>query len=99
RTPASTLVPYTTLFRSIVGLMGMPRRVYTYPAGLGWETYNLISTVGVFIIVTGIGVFILNLIRSHWKGEEAGPNPWSADTLEWRSEEHTSELQSRENLV
>ncbi|HSJ34162.1 MAG TPA: cytochrome c oxidase subunit I [Acidimicrobiia bacterium] len=67
----------------IVGLMGMPRRVYTYPAGLGWETYNLISTVGVFIIVTGIGVFIFNLVRSHWKGEEAGPNPWNADTLEW----------------
>ena len=67
----------------IVGLMGMPRRIYTYPAGLGWDTYNLISTVGVFIIVAGIGVFILNLVRSHFKGEEAGPNPWGADTLEW----------------
>jgi cytochrome c oxidase subunit I+III len=66
-----------------VGLMGMPRRVYTYSAGLGWDLYNLISTIGVFVIVPGIGVFVWNVIRSYRKGEEAGPNPWGADTLEW----------------
>ncbi len=67
----------------IVGLMGMPRRVYTYPEGLGWGIYNLISTVGVFIIVAGIGVFIANLILSHRRREPAGHNPWGGDTLEW----------------
>jgi cytochrome c oxidase subunit I+III len=67
----------------IVGLMGMPRRVYTYPAGLGWEPYNLISTIGVLIIVPGIAVFIWNVIRSYRRGEPAGANPWGSDTLEW----------------
>jgi cytochrome c oxidase subunit I+III len=67
----------------IVGLMGMPRRVYTYPAGLGWDIYNLISTIGVFIIVAGIAVFIVNLVYSHRKKVPAGNNPWGADSLEW----------------
>jgi cytochrome c oxidase subunit I+III len=67
----------------IVGLMGMPRRVYTYEAGLGWGIYNLLSTVGVFIIIPGIAVFIWNVIRSYRRGEPAGANPWGADTLEW----------------
>jgi cytochrome c oxidase subunit I+III len=66
-----------------VGLMGMPRRVYTYEAGLGWDVHNLISTIGVLIIFPGLGVFIWNLIRSWRKGEPAGPNPWGADSLEW----------------
>ncbi|MEX2289447.1 MAG: cytochrome c oxidase subunit I [Mycobacteriales bacterium] len=66
-----------------VGLMGMPRRVHTYEAGLGWGIYNLISTLGVLIIVPGIGVFIWNVVRSYRRGQEAGPNPWGADTLEW----------------
>ncbi|HVM12897.1 MAG TPA: cbb3-type cytochrome c oxidase subunit I [Egibacteraceae bacterium] len=66
-----------------VGLMGMPRRVYTYPAGLGWEIYNLVSTIGVLIIVPGIAVFIWNVVRSYRRGQEAGPNPWGADSLEW----------------
>ncbi|MPZ52308.1 MAG: cytochrome c oxidase subunit I [Acidimicrobiia bacterium] len=67
----------------IVGLMGMPRRVYTYPAGLGWEVYNLISTIGVFIIAAGVAVFMFNVVRSRKKGEPAGHNPWGGDTLEW----------------
>ena len=67
----------------IVGLMGMPRRVYTYEAGLGWGIYNLISTIGVLIIVPGIAVFVWNVIRSYRHGREAGNNPWGADTLEW----------------
>ena len=68
----------------IVGLMGMPRRVYTYGAGLGWETYNLISTIGVlFFIVPGIAVFVWNVIRSYRRGEPAVANPWGGDTLEW----------------
>ncbi len=67
----------------IVGLMGMPRRIYTYPAGLGWETYNLISTIGVFIIVGGFVVFVTNVVHTHFRGAPAGHNPWGGDTLEW----------------
>jgi cytochrome c oxidase subunit I+III len=66
-----------------VGLMGMPRRVYTYDEGLGWGIYNFISTIGVLIIVPGIGVFVWNVVRSYRRGEPAGNNPWGADSLEW----------------
>jgi cytochrome c oxidase subunit I+III len=70
----------------IVGMLGMPRRVYTYPAGIGWDIYNLISTIGTFIIATSILVFLFNLIRSLRSGAPAGNNPWDADTLEWLTE-------------
>lgn len=65
------------------GLEGMPRRVYTYEAGLGWEIHNLLSTIGVLIIVPGIGVFVWNVVRSYRRGQKAGNNPWGADSLEW----------------
>ncbi|MPY94920.1 MAG: cytochrome ubiquinol oxidase subunit I [Acidimicrobiia bacterium] len=68
----------------IVGLMGMPRRVYTYDDGQGWGVYNLISTIGVVVfIVPGIAAFVWNVARSSRRGERAGNNPWGADTLEW----------------
>jgi cytochrome c oxidase subunit I+III len=67
----------------IVGLLGMPRRVYTYEAGLGWEPYNLLSSIGVLVILLGIAVFILNVARGFRRGEPAGANPWGGDTLEW----------------
>ncbi|MEZ5263491.1 MAG: cytochrome c oxidase subunit I [Acidimicrobiales bacterium] len=67
----------------IVGLLGMPRRIYTYDDATGWGIYNLISTAGVTMIVAGIAAFVVNVIRSFRKGEPAGPNPWGADTLEW----------------
>jgi cytochrome c oxidase subunit I+III len=70
----------------IVGLMGMPRRVYTYAAGQGWDVYNLLSTIGVAIIVPGIAVFIANVAWSWFRGDRAGNNPWHADTLEWALE-------------
>jgi cytochrome c oxidase subunit I+III len=70
----------------IVGLLGMPRRVYTYAEGLGWDSYNLISTIGVLIVGPGILVFIWNVWRSYRHGEPAGPNPWGADTLEWATD-------------
>ena len=66
-----------------VGLLGMPRRVYTYQAGLGWDIYNLLSTIGVFVIIPGIAVFVWNVFRSYRRGEEAGANPWGSDSLEW----------------
>ena len=67
----------------IVGLMGMPRRVYTYDADTGWGIYNLISTVGAFVLFAGVLTFIANMLYSHFRGEPAGANPWDADTLEW----------------
>jgi cytochrome c oxidase subunit I+III len=67
----------------IVGLQGMPRRVYTYDADTGWGVYNLISTVGAFILFAGVLTFIANLIYSHFRGVPAGANPWNGDTLEW----------------
>jgi cytochrome c oxidase subunit I+III len=67
----------------ISGLLGMSRRVYTYPAGLGWEVFNLISTIGAFIVALGVLVFVANVVWSLRYGATAGDNPWSADTLEW----------------
>ena len=67
----------------ISGLMGMPRRVYTYPAGLGWDTLNLITTVGAFLFAVGIGIFLVNVLISRHRGKPAGANPWDAPTLEW----------------
>jgi cytochrome c oxidase subunit I+III len=67
----------------IVGLMGMPRRIYTYPAETGWGIYNLISTIGAFILFFGILLFAVNVVVSVWKGKPAGANPWGGDSLEW----------------
>ncbi len=67
----------------VVGLLGMQRRVYTYEAGLGWDIWNLISTIGVLIIGPGLAIFIWNVWRS-WRGSsDPGPDPWGGDTLEW----------------
>ncbi|HKQ74144.1 MAG TPA: cytochrome c oxidase subunit I [Blastocatellia bacterium] len=65
------------------GFLGMPRRIYTYEEGRGWEIYNLISSVGVALQAAGITCFIVNLVRSYRKGEPAGEDPWDAWTLEW----------------
>lgn len=67
----------------ITGLLGMPRRIYTYPAGLGFTIPNLITTIGAFILALGILVFVVNVIYSLRRGLVAGPNPWDAGTLEW----------------
>jgi cytochrome c oxidase subunit 1 len=65
------------------GFLGMPRRIYTYEEGRGWEVYNMISSVGVIAQVAGIMCFVVNLVRSYWKGAPAGEDPWDAWTLEW----------------
>jgi cytochrome c oxidase subunit I+III len=67
----------------ISGLLGMPRRIYTYPTGLGWDVYNLISTIGAIGFATGISLFIVNFFWSRRRGSDAGHDPWGGDTLEW----------------
>jgi cytochrome c oxidase subunit 1/cytochrome c oxidase subunit I+III len=66
-----------------LGLDGMPRRIYTYHAGLGWGWQNMFITVGAFVFAAGLVVFIVNLFWSLRHGEIAGDNPWDAATLEW----------------
>jgi cytochrome c oxidase subunit 1 len=70
-------------FMHIPGLLGMPRRIYTYEPGRGWDTWNLISTIGVAFQAAGIIVFAGNLLWSYLKGKSAGSDPWDAWTLEW----------------
>jgi len=67
----------------ITGLLGMPRRVYTYPAGIGLSVPNLISTIGAYILALGIIALVVNIFYSLRRGALAGPNPWDASTLEW----------------
>jgi cytochrome c oxidase subunit 1 len=67
----------------LLGIQGMPRRVYTYPAGLGWEGSNLLATVGSWIMLFSVLVFLMNLLQSIRAGRPAGENPWEAWTLEW----------------
>lgn len=67
----------------ILGLMGMPRRVYTYPAGLGLQSTNMLVTVGAFTLGVGILLSLINLFVSLRSGALAGKNPWNSDGLEW----------------
>jgi cytochrome c oxidase subunit I len=67
----------------ILGLLGMPRRIYTYPDNLGWNEMNLLQTIGAFMLGVAIIVFFWNLIMSLRSGEPAGNDPWDAFTLEW----------------
>jgi cytochrome c oxidase subunit I len=67
----------------IAGILGMPRRIYTYDAGRGWEIYNLVSSVGALIQALGLLCFVANLLLSLRQGERAGDDPWDAWTLEW----------------
>ncbi|MDF1504878.1 cytochrome c oxidase subunit I [Roseisolibacter sp. H3M3-2] len=65
------------------GLRGMPRRVYSYPTGLGLDVLNLVSTVGAGIFAVGVLLFLVNFARSVRGGAPAGRDPWEGDTLEW----------------
>ena len=65
------------------GLDGMPRRIYTYYGGMGWDFWNMVSTIGVFFLAFGFLVFIYNMYKSWGKGEPAGADPWDGRTLEW----------------
>ena len=67
----------------ILGLVGMPRRVYTYSATSGFEAYNLLQTVGAFILAASFLIFLHNVFSSLRKGARAGKDPWDGRTLEW----------------
>jgi len=67
----------------VTGLLGMPRRIYTYQSGLGWDSLNMVTTVGSFILAAGILVLLVNIALSLGFGRRAGANPWGAGSLEW----------------
>jgi len=70
-------------FMHIPGILGMPRRIYTYEADRGWGMWNMIESIGMIFQAAAILIFVWNLIRSYRQGKEAGPDPWDAWTLEW----------------
>jgi len=67
----------------MLGLLGMPRRVYTYGQGGLWEWYNLVSTIGSGVMALGVAVFLLNVVKTSRSGPRAVDDPWLGDTLEW----------------
>ncbi len=73
----------TFFLMHITGLRGMPRRISTYPAGIGWDRLNLLSTIGSYILAAGVVVFVWDFIAHRWRGPLAPRNPWKAGTLEW----------------
>lgn len=73
----------TFLLMHVTGLLGMPRRIYTYEAGLGWDWLNLLSSIGGFVMAIGVGMLIVDIALHFRFGRAASQNPWNADTLEW----------------
>ncbi|HTI14121.1 MAG TPA: cytochrome c oxidase subunit I [Dictyobacter sp.] len=67
----------------LLGIFGMPRRVYTYPANLGWNDLNLMASIGAFVIGISVVVFLINFVITMKYGEKASDDPWDAFTLEW----------------
>jgi cytochrome c oxidase subunit 1 len=67
----------------ILGLIGMPRHYSTYPDLPGWGTLNLISSIGTFVLVASVVIFVVNIFRSLRSGPPAGDDPWNGHTLEW----------------
>ena len=73
----------TFFLMHLTGLEGMPRRVYTYLPGLGWDWLNLLSTLGTFLMAFSVVLFLVNVAVSWRGGTEAGPDPWRGGSLEW----------------
>jgi cytochrome c oxidase subunit 1 len=73
----------TFLVQHSLGLEGMPRRIYRYPDFSNWGAFNLISTIGSFILGVGVVVTLVNVLISVRAGKRAGNDPWQANTLEW----------------
>jgi cytochrome c oxidase subunit 1 len=80
-----TLVGFNVTFfpMHLLGLWGMPRRIYTYPSGMGWDEWNLLITVGAFFIAFATVIFLVNAFTSLRNGKPAGDDPWDGGTLEW----------------
>jgi cytochrome c oxidase subunit I+III len=70
----------------LTGMLGMPRRVFTYPANVGWGTLNLVSTLGAYMLAAGVAVIFWDLLRPKGKEPYSPRNPWRAGTLEWLQE-------------
>ena len=98
----------TFMIQHVLGILGMPRRVYTYPVDLPWYgSLNFLSTSGAFLMGLGMLAFLWNLYRSLKHGELAGKDPWGGTTLEWWTEsppppknfETLSEIRSRDPVL
>lgn len=67
----------------VAGMLGMPRRVYTYPAGFGWGSWMFAATIGAYVMTVGLLLVLIDVIRTVRKGPRVGQNPWASDSLEW----------------
>ncbi|MBE0463054.1 MAG: cytochrome c oxidase subunit I [Halomonadaceae bacterium] len=76
----------TFLIMHWTGLLGMPRRVYTYDTGFGWDIFNLLSSVGSFVMSAGFAMVLIDIALHFRYGKPAKTNPWNADTLEWANQ-------------
>jgi cytochrome c oxidase subunit I len=83
----------------ILGLDGMPRRIYTYASNMGWNFWNFVSTIGAFTIAAGTLIFIYNVRYTDRHGEPAPDDPWDARTLEWITPNPTPEYNYIETPV
>ena len=70
----------------LLGLQGMPRRIYTYLPESGWASLNLLASIGAVIVVASVVVFAWNVIGTLWRGSPAPANPWGGSTLEWATD-------------
>jgi cytochrome c oxidase subunit I+III len=77
----------TFLPMHLTGLRGMPRRVYTYPEGIGWDVLNLVSSAGAAMLAVAVAVMIADLVQHLWRGPKAPDDPWKAGSLEWVPQE------------
>lgn len=66
-----------------LGVSGMPRRIYTYEEGLGWDTWNMVATIGSYILAVGVLIFVINFFKSMRQPQTAPNDPWGGSTLEW----------------
>jgi cytochrome c oxidase subunit 1 len=73
----------TFLVQHALGTSGMPRRIYEYADQGSWGIWNLISTIGSFVLAFGVLLTLINVVRSVKRGAVAGPDPWKGNTLEW----------------
>ena len=88
-----TLIGFNVAFgpMHILGLQGMPRRIYTYSASMGWNFWNFVSTIGAFTIAAGTLIFIYNVRKTDRHGAPAPDDPWDARTIEWITPNPTPE--------